>query len=95
MTVCPTIVQVIPHASGATAGVSAGAIRAANIPIAIVGKMRREKNFNAALPADRRMIMKGLANRSAILCFRSSRKADAQCFEQPTRTFASALGVSQ
>ncbi|SPM32301.1 Mycobacterium rhizamassiliense ORFan [Mycobacterium rhizamassiliense] len=42
----PTIVQVTPHASGATAGVWAVAISPTTIPVAIVGRTRRATNFN-------------------------------------------------
>jgi hypothetical protein len=43
----PTIVQVTPHAKGTDDGVSAVAIRVASIAATMVGRIRREKNFNA------------------------------------------------
>jgi hypothetical protein len=74
----PVRVQVIPHPSGTTVGVSAVAIRAAIIPVTIVGRIRRETNFNATPPSDRRMIRGrlaiGSAMAAAILCFCSPGK---------------------
>lgn len=43
----PTFVQVTPHAKGTADGVSAVAIRVASIAVTIVGRIRREANFNA------------------------------------------------
>lgn len=43
----PTIVQVIPHARGATAGGSGAASRAARTAVAKIGRTRRETNLNA------------------------------------------------
>jgi len=72
MYVRPTIDPPILHVSGSTVGVSAVAIRAAIIPVTIVGRIRRETNFNATLPGDRRILGRlaiGSAMAAAILCF--------------------------
>jgi hypothetical protein len=52
MMVPPTIVQVTPHANGATAGGSAVTISPTTIPVAIVGRIRRATNFTVT-PARR------------------------------------------
>jgi hypothetical protein len=82
MIVRPTVVQVVVQASGTTAGVSAVAIRAAIIPETIVGRIRRDMNFNATPPGGRRMIVDRFAIGSAILCFRSPREAGPRFCER-------------
>jgi hypothetical protein len=52
----PVRVQVIPHASGTTVGVSLVVIRAAIIAVTIAGRIRRETNFNAVGPGGRRIL---------------------------------------
>jgi hypothetical protein len=68
MTVPPTIVQVIPHARGKTAGASALAIGTASIAETSAGRMKWEANFNTPPPVIRR-ILDRLAIGSAIESF--------------------------
>ena len=77
MIVPPTFVHVTPHPSGTTAGVFAVAISAAIIAVTIVGRIRRETNFNAAPRGDGLAIMDRRAIGSAILCFRLPGRSDS------------------
>ena len=56
MTVLPTIVQVIPHARGKTAGAPALAIGTASIAETSAGRMKWEANVNASPPGIRRIL---------------------------------------
>jgi hypothetical protein len=47
----PTRVQVIPHVSGTTVGVSVGGTRTATAPVTIVGTIRFETKLDIIRPA--------------------------------------------
>jgi hypothetical protein len=68
ITVCPTVVQVIPHANGKTAGASAPAIGTASTAVTSAGRTRWETKFNTPRPVIRRILGR-LAIGSAIESF--------------------------
>jgi hypothetical protein len=71
MMVCPSVVHVIPHARGKTAGALAVAVGTATIAVTSAGRMRWEAKFNTPPPVIRRMLGRlaiGSAMESVPLC---------------------------